>query len=136
VGTALVWEILMTAFLLFVVIGVIPDVQALGIAAPLARGAIVGADALFGIPVTSTGINPAGPSAQRSRQGPGPTSGCTSSVRPWEAAGGWRIQARPPLARTRTCRGGTGGADAQSGGRAPLRSPTAHELSTPGDTGG
>jgi aquaporin NIP len=47
-GTALLYEGLMTAFLIFVIFGVATDSRAVGVVAALAIGAAVGFDALFG----------------------------------------------------------------------------------------
>src|SRR3954451_17036277 len=47
-GTALVFEIVLTAFLMFVIIAVATDTRAVGAAAASAIGGTVGVDALFG----------------------------------------------------------------------------------------
>src|SRR5438270_7241966 len=59
VGTALVYEIVMTAFLMFVIIAVATDTRAVGAAAAIAIGGTVGLDALFGGPITGASMNPA-----------------------------------------------------------------------------
>ena len=59
VGSALVYEIVMTAFLMFVIMAVATDVRAVGAAAAIAIGATVGLDALFGGVVTGASMNPA-----------------------------------------------------------------------------
>jgi glycerol uptake facilitator-like aquaporin len=51
-GAALVYEIVMTAFLMFVVMAVATDTRAAGAAAAIAVGGTVGLDALFGGPIT------------------------------------------------------------------------------------
>ena len=51
-GSALVYEIVMTAFLMFVIMAVATDTRAVGAAAAIAIGATVGLDALFGGPIT------------------------------------------------------------------------------------
>jgi MIP family channel proteins len=59
VGSALVYEIVLTAFLMFVIMAVATDTRAVGAAAAIAIGATVGLDALFGGPVTGASMNPA-----------------------------------------------------------------------------
>jgi len=59
VGTALLYEGLMTALLMFVIMAVATDTRAVGAAAAIAIGATVGLDALFGGPVTGASMNPA-----------------------------------------------------------------------------
>jgi aquaporin NIP len=59
VGTALLYEVLLTAFLMFVIIAVATDTRAVGPAAAIAIGGTVGLDALFGGPVTGASMNPA-----------------------------------------------------------------------------
>jgi MIP family channel proteins len=58
-GTALVYEILLTAFLMFVIVAVATDTRAVGAAAAIAIGGTIGLDALFGGPVTGASMNPA-----------------------------------------------------------------------------
>jgi MIP family channel proteins len=58
-GSALVYETLMSAFLMFVIMAVATDTRAVGAAAAIAIGATVGLDALFGGPVTGASMNPA-----------------------------------------------------------------------------
>ena len=58
-GSALVYEILMTAFLMFVIMAVATDTRAVGSAAALAIGGTVALDALFGGAVTGASMNPA-----------------------------------------------------------------------------
>ena len=58
-GSALVYELVMTAFLMFVIMAVATDVRAVGAAAAIAIGATVGLDALFGGVVTGASMNPA-----------------------------------------------------------------------------
>jgi MIP family channel proteins len=59
VGSALVYECLLTAFLMFVIMAVATDTRAAGAAAAIAIGGTVGLDALFGGPVTGASMNPA-----------------------------------------------------------------------------
>ena len=58
-GTALVYEAVLTAFLMFVIVAVATDTRAVGAAAAIAIGGTVGLDALFGGPVTGASMNPA-----------------------------------------------------------------------------
>ena len=58
-GSALVYEVVMTAVLMFVIIAVATDTRAVGAAAAIAIGGAVGLDALFGGPVTGASMNPA-----------------------------------------------------------------------------
>jgi MIP family channel proteins len=59
VGSALVYELILTAILMFVIMAVATDSRAAGAAAALAIGGTVGLDALFGGPVTGASMNPA-----------------------------------------------------------------------------
>ena len=58
-GSALVYEVILTAFLMFVIMAVATDTRAVGAAAAIAIGGTVGLDALFGGPVTGASMNPA-----------------------------------------------------------------------------
>jgi MIP family channel proteins len=58
-GSAFVYEVVLTAFLMFVIMAVATDARAVGAAAAIAIGATVGLDALFGGPVTGASMNPA-----------------------------------------------------------------------------
>jgi aquaporin NIP len=58
-GSALVYELVLTAFLMFVIMAVATDTRAVGAAAAIAIGGTVGLDALFGGPVTGASMNPA-----------------------------------------------------------------------------
>jgi MIP family channel proteins len=58
-GSAFVYEAVLTAFLMFVIMAVATDVRAVGAAAAIAIGGTVGLDALFGGPVTGASMNPA-----------------------------------------------------------------------------
>jgi aquaporin NIP len=58
-GSALVYEIVLSAFLMFVIIAVATDTRAVGAAAAIAIGGTVGLDAIFGGPVTGASMNPA-----------------------------------------------------------------------------
>ena len=58
-GSALVYELVLTAFLMFVIIAVATDTRAVGAAAAIAIGGTVALDALFGGGVTGASMNPA-----------------------------------------------------------------------------
>jgi MIP family channel proteins len=58
-GTALLYEAVLTAILMFVIMAVATDTRAVGAAAAIAIGGAVGLDALFGGPVTGASMNPA-----------------------------------------------------------------------------
>jgi len=58
-ASALVYEVVLTAFLMFVIMAVATDTRAVGAAAAIAIGGTVALDALFGGPVTGASMNPA-----------------------------------------------------------------------------
>lgn len=58
-GTAFLYEAVLTAFLMFVIMAVATDTRAAGAAAAIAIGGVIGLDALFGGPVTGASMNPA-----------------------------------------------------------------------------
>jgi aquaporin NIP len=58
-GSALTYEVVLTALLMFVVMAVATDTRAVGAAAAIAIGGTVGLDALFGGAVTGASMNPA-----------------------------------------------------------------------------
>jgi aquaporin NIP len=58
-GAALLYEIFLTAILMFVIVAVATDTRAVGAGAALAIGGAVGLDALFGGPITGASMNPA-----------------------------------------------------------------------------
>jgi aquaporin NIP len=58
-GGAVVYEMVMTAVLMFVIMAVATDTRAAGAAAAIAIGGVIGLDALFGGPVTGASMNPA-----------------------------------------------------------------------------
>jgi aquaporin NIP len=58
-GSAFLYELVLTAFLMFVIMAVATDTRAVGAAAAIAIGGTVGLDALFGGPVTGASMNPA-----------------------------------------------------------------------------
>jgi aquaporin NIP len=59
VGSALTYETILTALLMFVILAVATDTRAVGAAAAIAIGGTIGLDALFGGPVTGASMNPA-----------------------------------------------------------------------------
>ena len=59
VGGALVYELVLTALLMFVIMAVATDTRAVGAGAAIAIGGTVALDALFGGPVTGASMNPA-----------------------------------------------------------------------------
>jgi MIP family channel proteins len=58
-GQALLWEGVLTFFLMFVIVAVATDTRVVGEAAAIAIGATVGLDAMFGGPITGASMNPA-----------------------------------------------------------------------------
>jgi len=52
------WELIMTAFLMFVIMAVATDTRAVGEAAAIAIGGTVGLDAMFGGPISGASMNP------------------------------------------------------------------------------
>jgi MIP family channel proteins len=58
-GHAFLYEVVLTAFLMFVIMAVATDTRAVGAAAAIAIGGTVGLDALVGGPVTGASMNPA-----------------------------------------------------------------------------
>jgi aquaporin NIP len=59
VGSALLYEGILTAILMFVIIAAATDTRAVGAAAAIAIQGTVGLDAIFGGPVTGASMNPA-----------------------------------------------------------------------------
>ena len=59
IGSALIYEAVMTAILMFVIMAVATDTRAVGAAAAIAIGGVIGLDALFGGPITGASMNPA-----------------------------------------------------------------------------
>ena len=57
-GQSFVWELVMSAFLMFVVLAVATDTRAVGEAAAIAIGGTIGLDAMFGGPVSGASMNP------------------------------------------------------------------------------
>jgi MIP family channel proteins len=57
-GQSFVWELIMTAFLMFVILAVATDTRAVGEAAAIAIGGTIGLDAMFGGPISGASMNP------------------------------------------------------------------------------
>jgi len=57
-GQAFLWELVLSAFLMFVILAVATDTRAAGEAAAIAIGGTIGLDAMFGGPVTGASMNP------------------------------------------------------------------------------
>jgi aquaporin NIP len=58
-GTALLYEVVLSALLMFVIVAVATDTRAVGAAAAIAIGGTVALDALLGGPLTGASMNPA-----------------------------------------------------------------------------
>jgi MIP family channel proteins len=58
VGQSFVWELVMSAFLMFVILAVATDTRAVGEAAAIAIGGTIGLDAMFGGPISGASMNP------------------------------------------------------------------------------
>jgi MIP family channel proteins len=58
-GQSFLWEVVLTAFLMFVIMAVATDTRAVGEAAAIAVGGTVGLDAMFGGPISGASMNPA-----------------------------------------------------------------------------
>jgi aquaporin NIP len=58
-GSAFLYEAVLTALLMFVIMAVATDTRAVGAGAAIAIGGVIGLDALFGGPVTGASMNPA-----------------------------------------------------------------------------
>jgi MIP family channel proteins len=58
-GSALAYEVVLTAILMFVIMAVATDTRAVGAGAAIAIGGAVGLDAIFAGPVTGASMNPA-----------------------------------------------------------------------------
>ncbi len=57
-GQSFLFELVMTAFLMFVILAVATDTRAVGEAAAIAIGGTIGLDAMFGGPVSGASMNP------------------------------------------------------------------------------
>src|SRR6266550_3156866 len=58
-GQAFLWELILTFFLMFVIMSVATDTRAVGEAAAIAIGGMVGLEAMFGGPISGASMNPA-----------------------------------------------------------------------------
>jgi aquaporin NIP len=105
-GSALVYEAVLTAILMFVIMAVATDTRAVGAAAAIAIGGAVGLDAIFGGPVTGASMNPArsfGPALAAGEWGDfwiyvaGPLAGATLGALAYQAVRGEQgSQPAPP----------------------------------------
>jgi MIP family channel proteins len=57
-GQSFLWELVMSAFLMFVVLAVATDTRAVGEAAAIAIGGTIALDAMFGGPISGASMNP------------------------------------------------------------------------------
>jgi aquaporin NIP len=57
-GQSFLWELIMSAFLMLVILAVATDTRAVGEAAAIAIGGTIGLDAMFGGPVSGASMNP------------------------------------------------------------------------------
>jgi aquaporin NIP len=57
-GQSVLWELVMSAFLMFVVLAVATDTRAVGEAAAIAIGGTIALDAMFGGPISGASMNP------------------------------------------------------------------------------
>jgi MIP family channel proteins len=57
-GQSFLWELVMTAILMFVIMAVATDARAAGEAAAIAIGGTIGLDAMFGGPISGASMNP------------------------------------------------------------------------------
>jgi MIP family channel proteins len=57
-GQSFLWELVLTAFLMFVVLAVATDTRAVGEAAAIAIGGTIALDAMFGGPISGASMNP------------------------------------------------------------------------------
>jgi aquaporin NIP len=57
-GQSFLWELVMSAFLMFVIMAVATDTRAVGETAAIAIGGTVGLDAMFGGPISGASMNP------------------------------------------------------------------------------
>ena len=57
-GQSFVWELVLSAFLMFVILAVATDTRAVGEAAAIAIGGTIGLDAMVGGPISGASMNP------------------------------------------------------------------------------
>ncbi len=58
-GQSFLWEVVLSAFLMFVILAVATDTRAVGEAAAIAIGGTIALDAMFGGPISGASMNPA-----------------------------------------------------------------------------
>lgn len=58
-GQSFLWELVLSAFLMFVILAVATDTRAVGEAAAIAIGGTIALDAMFGGPISGASMNPA-----------------------------------------------------------------------------
>lgn len=58
-GQSFLWELVLSAFLMFVILAVATDTRAVGEAAAIAIGGTIALDAMFGGPISDASMNPA-----------------------------------------------------------------------------
>src|SRR5207302_3334634 len=58
-GQSFLWEVVLSAILMFVILAVATDTRAVGEAAAIAIGGTIGLDAMFGGPISGASMNPA-----------------------------------------------------------------------------
>ncbi|UGS35523.1 Aquaporin Z [Capillimicrobium parvum] len=109
-GTALLYEVVLTALLMFVITAVATDTRAVGAAAAIAIGGAVGLDALFGGPITGASMNPARSFGPALASGTwtdfwvyvaGPVAGAAIGVFAYELVRGRRPTGPPPITSER-----------------------------------
>jgi aquaporin NIP len=105
VGAALTYELILTAFLMFVIMAVATDSRAVGAAAAIAIGGTIGLNSLYGGGVTGASMNPArsfGPALVASEWTDfwiyivGPLSGALAGAVLYQLVRGETAHARPP----------------------------------------
>jgi aquaporin NIP len=119
-GSAFVYELVLTAFLMFVIMAVATDTRAVGAAAAIAIGGTVGLDALFGGPVTGASMNPArsfGPALAAGQWSDfwvylaGPILGAAAGAFAYQLVRGQPVDVPPPRAELVDAPGSSGAAD-------------------------
>ena len=119
-GSAFVYEFVLTAFLMFVIMAVATDTRAVGAAAAIAIGGTVGLDALFGGPVTGASMNPArsfGPALVAGQWSEfwvylaGPILGAAAGAFAYQLVRGHPVDVPPPRAELRDAPASSGAAD-------------------------
>ena len=110
-GSALLYELVLTAILMFVIMAVATDTRAVGAGAAIAIGATVALDALFGGPVTGASMNPARSLGPALLSGTwtdlwvylaGPLAGAALGALAYQGVRGHRPAASEPIESTRS----------------------------------